>query len=337
MSKPGTSVPWQKLIAPYARADWRKAWVQVANTIPVYLLLWILTMWAAGRSWWLAVLLAIPTAGFMVRTFIIFHDAGHGSFFPSRKANEVIGYVTGILTWTPPHRWWHDHAVHHATAADLDRRGVGDVKTLTVEEYLALPWHRKVIYRVMRNPFFMLTVGAFSMFAFVHRIPLPGNGRRERASVWWTNLALALWAALWIALFGWRAYLLTQVCVLAFGTSAGVWLFYVQHNFDGTYWTRHKEWSFFEAAMKGSSYYKLPAILQWITGNIGFHHIHHLSPKVPNYNLPCCHAENPEFQIEPLTIRKSLRSLRYRLWDERAREMVGWEAIRRYKLQNSPT
>ncbi|RMF50561.1 MAG: fatty acid desaturase [Anaerolineae bacterium] len=337
MSTQKKPVPWQKLIAPYAKADWRKAWMQVLNTIPVYLILWTLTIWAANKTWWLGVLLAIPTAGFMIRTFIIFHDAGHGSFFPSRKANDIIGFITGVLTWTPSHRWWHDHAIHHATAGDLDRRGVGDVKTLTVEEYLALPWERKLFYRLFRAPIFMFTIGSFSVFAFVHRIPFPHNGRREKASVWWTNLALLFWCAFWIALFGWRAFLITQVCVLAFGTSAGVWLFYVQHNFDGTYWTRHENWSFFDAAMKGSSYYKLPPILQWITGNIGFHHIHHLSPKVPNYNLARCHAEVPEFQVEPLTIRKSLRSLRYRLWDERARKMVGWEAIKRYKLQNSPT
>ncbi len=328
------SVPWQKLLKPYKRADWRLAWRQVLNTVPPYLALWVLTLWnaAAGR-WWLAVPLAVLTDGFMVRTFILFHDCGHGSFFPSRRANEVFGFIAGVLTFTPSHRWWHDHAVHHATAGDLDRRGTGDVMTLTVEEYLSLPWHRKLAYRIMRHPLILFTIGAFLVFAVFQRFFSPKDGRREKWSVIWTNLALVGWAGLWIWLFGWRAYLFSQLLVLALASSAGVWLFYVQHNFPGSYWARHDEWDFYRAALEGSSFYQLPPVLQWISGNIGFHHIHHMSPKVPNYRLPQCYAENPEFHVKPLTLKGSLACLRLRLWDERSREMVGWEAIRTYRLR----
>ncbi len=330
------SVPWQKLLRPYKRADWRRAWQQVLNTIPPFLALWVATLWAAAHArWWLAVLLAVLSAAFMVRTFILFHDCGHGSFFPSRKANEALGFVTGVLTFTPSYRWWHDHAIHHATAGDLDRRGTGDVLTLTVDEYLALPWHRKLAYRVMRNPLILFTVGAFLVFAVVQRFFSPRDGRREKWSVIWTNLALVAWASFWVWLFGWRAYLFAQLLTLSLAASAGVWLFYVQHNFPGTYWARHADWDFYRAALEGSSFYQLPPVLQWFSGNIGFHHIHHISPKVPNYFLPQCYAENPAFHVRPLTLSESLKCLRLRLWDEHSREMVGWEAIRKYRLHRA--
>lgn len=327
------SIPWQKLLQPYKKSDWRKAWIQVANTIPPFLVLWVLTVWSVKISLWLTIPLAILTAGFMMRTFILFHDAGHGSFFPSQRANEILGFITGILTFTPSYRWWHEHAIHHATAGDLDRRGTGDVLTLTVEEYLALPWYRKVGYRIMRNPFILFTIGSFLVFTVFHRFFKASDGRREKWSVVWTNLGLVGWAALWIWLFDWKAYLIAEALMLAVASSVGVWLFYVQHNFPGSYWMRHEEWDFFRAALQGSSFYKLPPVLQWISGNIGFHHIHHLSPKVPNYHLPQCHFSNPVFQVKPLTIKESLRCLQLRLWDEQSRQMVGWKVLKRYKLK----
>lgn len=327
------SIPWQQLLKPYKRSDWRKAWIQVGNTIPPFLVLWVLTLWSVSVSLWLTIPLSILTAGFMVRTFILFHDAGHGSFFPSKHANEIFGFIAGVLVFTPSHRWWHEHAIHHATAGDLDRRGTGDVLTLTVEEYLALPWPRKVGYRIMRNPFILFTIGAFLVFAVFHRFFKFSEGRREKWSVIWTNLALVLWAVLWSVIFGWQAYLISQVLVLAVSSSVGVWLFYVQHNFPGSYWARHEEWDFFRAGIQGSSFYKLPPVLQWISGNIGFHHIHHLSPKVPNYLLEACYKSQTVFQVPPLTLKKSLTCLKLRLWDEHNQQMVGWEAIKRYKLQ----
>jgi omega-6 fatty acid desaturase (delta-12 desaturase) len=325
---------WQQIVARYAQADlWRSLW-QVVNTLIPYFALWALMLFSVHVSYWLTLLLAVPTAGFMVRTFIIFHDCGHGSFFKSNWANSFMGTITGILTFTPYFSWRRDHAIHHATAGDLDRRGVGDVKTMTVKEYLAAPWWKKVSYRIFRNPLIMFTIGSFLVFTVVNRFPRPKDGKKERASVWWTNLALALLIGLMIWLVGWKTYLLVQLPVLLLGTSAGVWLFYVQHNFDPTYWERHSKWAFVKAGFEGSSFYKLPGILQWFTGNIGFHHIHHLSPKIPNYKLPECYRENSLFHVTPMTILASLSSLRMRLYDEERRIMVGWDALKRFRQKS---
>ncbi len=324
---PKSAVNWGKRLAPYQKSDTRKSLWQLANTLIPYLALWALMLYSVRLSYWLTLALALPTAGFMVRTFIIFHDCGHGSFFKSKKANLITGIITGILTYTPWHRWWHDHAVHHATVGDLDRRGTGDVYTMTVEEYLAAPWWRKLGYRVMRNPIALLVIGPPIIFAIVQRFPSRKDGPREKASVWWTNLALAALVGALVWLVGWKTFLMVQIPVLMLGTSAGVWLFYVQHNYEGTSWLRHKDWDYYRAALEGSSYYKLPALLNWFTGNIGLHHIHHLGPRIPNYNLPRALRDIPALQIHPLTLRQSLRSLRLRLWDEKNHKMVGWEAV----------
>ena len=322
---------WRQIVARYARPDlWRSIW-QMANTLIPYFALWFLMIYSVHISYWLTLLLAFPTAGFMVRTFIIFHDCGHGSFFKSHKANDAVGIFTGILNFTPYYKWRRDHAIHHATASDLDNRGVGDVKTMTVKEYLEAPWWKKIAYRVFRNPLVMFTLGSFLVFSFVQRVPRKEDRGRELASVWWTNLALAVEITLLCLLVGWRTYLLVQLPVLFIGTSVGVWLFYVQHNFDPTYWERHNKWEFVKAGFEGSSFYKLPAILQWFSGNIGFHHIHHLSPKIPNYKLPKCYKENPIFHVPPMTIPASLSSLRMRLYDEEKRMMVGWNALKHYR------
>jgi omega-6 fatty acid desaturase (delta-12 desaturase) len=265
----------------------------------------------------------------MVRVFIIFHDCGHSSFFKSRRANDITGVITGLLTLTPYQHWRHDHAIHHATAGDLDRRGVGDVQILTVEEYLALPPLKRAAYRIFRHPLVMFTVGSFLVFVLFHRFPRPKAGRRERWSVYWTNLALAGIIAALIYLVGWKAFLLIQIPIQLIACSVGVWLFYVQHNFEDTYWVRHDQWDFFKAGLKGSSYYQLPAVLQWFSGNIGFHHIHHLNARIPNYLLPKCYREQPIFHVRPLTLFSSLRSLRLRLWDEAAGRMVGFEVLRK--------
>jgi len=326
---------WHEIVARYARADLGHSLWQMVNTLVPYFALWYLMIYSVHISYWLTLLLSIPTAGFMVRTFIIFHDCGHGSFFKSQKANAALGIFTGILTFTPYFEWRHAHAIHHATASDLDRRGVGDVKTMTVKEYLAASWWEKVAYRVLRNPLVMFTIGSFLEFTVFQRFPGPNGGKRERASVWWTNLALVILIGLLIWLVGWKTYLLVQLPVLLLGTSAGVWLFYVQHNFDPTYWARHNKWEFVKAGFEGSSYYQLPAILQWFTGNIGFHHIHHLSPKIPNYKLPKCYKENPIFHVPPMTILASLSALRMRLYDEERHSMVGWEALKQYQRKTA--
>ena len=312
----------------YQQPDaWRSAW-QLANTLLPNLALLYLMYLSLQVSYLLTLALSVLTAGFMARTFIIFHDCGHGSFFKSRKANEVTGIICGILTLTPYHYWRHSHAMHHATAGDLDRRGTGDVMTLTVEEFRSLSRLRQWYYRAFRHPLTLFTYGAFLNFTVGHRFYKPGTGLRERRSVLYTNLILAALIAGIIALIGWKAYLMIHVPVVFFMSSIGVWMFYVQHNFEGTYWERHDNWDYFRAGLQGSSFYRLPRVLQWFTGNIGFHHIHHLNSRIPNYFLPRCYRENPIFHVRPLTLRSSLRSLRLRLWDEKSKGMVGFEALK---------
>jgi len=324
---------WQGIVSKYAFPEtWRSVW-QIANSIIPFFVGWYLMYRSLAIGYWLTLLLAVPTAGFMVRLFIIFHDCCHGSFFKTIKANDRLGLVLGVVVLTPFYQWKHSHAIHHATAGDLDRRGVGDVYTMTVEEYLAAPWYKKLGYRIMRSPLILFTVGSFIVFTVTHRFFEKESGKRERSSVIWTNIAIAAVVGWLMIEIGWAAFLLVEVPILLIACGAGVWLFYVQHNFDPTYWERHASWEFFNAGMDGSSFYKLPKVLQWFTGNIGFHHIHHLSPRIPNYKLEECHKENPVFQIEPLTFRDSLKSLFFRLWDEKEKMLVGWNALKKYKMQ----
>lgn len=321
-------VRWQAIVAKYSTPDlWRSVW-QVVNSVGPFLIMWYVMYLSLNVSYWLTLLLALPTAGLMVRIFIIFHDCGHGSFFKSQKVNDLVGFWMGVLIFTPYLNWRYAHAIHHATSGDLDRRGVGDVLTLTVEEYMALPWNKKLGYRIMRNPYFLFTIGAFFLFAVLHRFWDKNAGPRERAGVVWTNLTLLAIGTVLCILIGWQAFLLVQLPLLCLSASSGVWLFYVQHNFDGMYWQRHDKWEYFKAGMEGSSFYKLPRILQWFTGNIGFHHIHHLSPKIPNYKLEQAFKENQIFQIKPVTIWTSFKSLTYRLWDEEKKKLVGFNAVR---------
>jgi omega-6 fatty acid desaturase (delta-12 desaturase) len=321
---------WQQIVRRYARPNLRRAiWQTVTSLLP-YFVLFYLALRSVEVSFWLTLPLAVLTAGFLVRTFIIFHDCGHGSFFKSQRANDWLGIATGILAFTPYHRWKHYHAIHHATSGDLDRRGGGDVYTMTVREYLRAPWWMKVGYRVMRNPFAMFVIGPMLMFVVVERIP-PLRGKRDIASVWWTNAALAAIVAGMVLAFGWRAYLTVQLLVLFFGAGAGVWLFYVQHNFEDVYWERHDKWDYFRASLQGSSFYKLPRVLQWFSGNIGFHHIHHLGAKIPSYNLPMAYRDNPLFHVRPLTLLSSLKSLNLRVYDEANRRLAGWEVLRLYQ------
>jgi acyl-lipid omega-6 desaturase (Delta-12 desaturase) len=334
-SQKAGSIRWQTLVAPYAKSDTRRSLVMLANTLVPYFLLWGLMIWSIRISYWITLGLAVLAAGFLMRTFIIFHDCGHGSYFKSKKANDVVGSITGFLNFTPYYRWKHDHAIHHATAGDLDRRGVGDVFTMTVQEYLSAPWWKKAGYRVMRNPFFLFGVAPLSVFLITQRIPVPWQGKRERASIWWTNLALVVEIVLLCWLLGWKTYLMIQLPIIWISSTIGIWLFYVQHNFLPSYWERHGNWEFAKAGLQGSSFYQLPALLQWFSGNIGFHHIHHLSPKIPNYNLPRCLEENALFQVQPLTIRSSLKSLSLRLYDEERRIMVGWNGLKFYKTQKA--
>lgn len=320
---------WRTMVAPYQRADLRRSIWQLISSVVPYVLFWALMLVSLRVSYWLTLALAIPTAGFMVRVFIIFHDCGHNSFFKSVKANTWVGRVLGVLVFTAFDYWTRDHAIHHATAGNLDKRGIGDVDTITVEEYLALPPLRRFFYRVMRNPFAIFLVGAPLVFLVAHRIARKGVGRTERLSVIWTNLILTALVLLLGFTIGWKELVLVELPVAMLGTAVGVWMFYVQHQFEGVYWRRAGEWNYLESAMMGASYYRLPRLLQWFTGNIGFHHLHHLAPKIPNYNLEKCQKVNPALANAPtLTLLTSLRSLRLRLYDEASGRLVGYRELK---------
>lgn len=280
-------------------------------------------------SYWLTLALAVPAAGFLVRVFIIFHDCGHGSFFRSRRANDFWGVVTGVLTFTPYRQWRHDHAIHHATSGDLDRRGTGDIWTLTVREYLEGPRWKRVAYRLVRSPIVLFLLAPPYVFLVQHRLPSRASGPRERWSVLWTNVTLVGIVVLMSLAIGFERFLLIQLPVSMIAGAAGVWLFYVQHQFEGADWKRRREWDFVGAALNGSSFYRLPKVLQWFSGNIGFHHIHHLSPAVPNYNLEKCHRAEPLFQsVNAVTLWGSLKSLSFRFWDEQQERLVGYRRLR---------
>jgi omega-6 fatty acid desaturase (delta-12 desaturase) len=277
--------------------------------------------------------LAVPTAGFLLRTFIVFHDCTHGSFFSNRTANKWVGIVCRLIVFTPFHSWRHEHAVHHATAGDLDQRGMGDVDTLTVAEYLGLSWLGRLGYRLMRNPFVMLGLGPLWAMMLEPRL-VPGWARRRFwRQILATDLALFAVIAGLVLLMGWRAVLLVQLPSAMLAGAIGIWLFYVQHQFEGVYWERNGDWSHQDSALRGSSYLKLPKVLQFFTGNIGLHHVHHLSPRIPNYNLQRAHDENPVFHDVPtLTLWGGIQTLRLKLYDEARAQLVGFSALRHRRL-----
>jgi omega-6 fatty acid desaturase (delta-12 desaturase) len=328
---------WKVIVARYQRpALWRGIW-QILNTVVPYAGLWYLMYLSLSVSYWLTVPIALLAGGFLVRVFIIFHDCGHGSFFKSRLANDVLGIITGVLCFTPYYRWRWEHAVHHSSSGDLDRRGTGDVWTLTVQEYLEASRWKRFSYRLARNPVVLFVLAPLVLFLIVERIPNGEGGRREQLSVHVTNLLILCIAIGLSSVFGWKTYLIFQLALVMIAGSAGVWLFYVQHQFEGVYWERRERWDYVKAALKGSSFYKLPKILQWFSGNIGFHHIHHLSPRIPNYHLEKCHRAEPLFQtVKAVTLFSSLKSLGFRLWDEQRGKMVGYSALARVRAQTDP-
>jgi acyl-lipid omega-6 desaturase (Delta-12 desaturase) len=322
---PADNSMWKRIVARYEKPALARSMWQAANTVVCYGALWYAMYRSLAISYWIMFALAIPAAGFLVRLFIIFHDCGHGSFFRSRKANDALGVITGILVFTPYYQWRHMHAIHHATSGDLDRRGTGDVWTLTVQEYLAASRWRRFAYRLARNPVVLFGIAPLFLVVVGQRFPWRKADNRERSNVFWTSMAILGMAVLLSWQLGIQAYLVIQATVLMIAGSVGVWLFYVQHQFEGAYWERRDRWDYVTAALHGSSFYKLPRLLQWFTGNIGFHHIHHLSPGIPNYNLEECYRADVLFQAVPrITLLSSLKSLTYRLWDEERRAWVGY-------------
>jgi omega-6 fatty acid desaturase (delta-12 desaturase) len=332
-----TSV-WKNLVAKYQTPHtWKSIW-QLCNSLIPFFILWYLMVLTIEINYGLTLLLALPTAGFLVRLFIIQHDCGHGSFFDSRKANDLVGLFCSLFTLTPYYYWQKSHAIHHANAGNLEHRGIGDVYTMTVNEYLQQSGWGKLRYRLYRHPFILFGLIPTFLFVVLQRVPTSQATamKRVEASVHWTNLAIALLAGGMIWLVGWQAFLLIHTPVVVIASSIGAWLFFIQHQFEDAYWASNETWDYTLAALQGSSYYKLPKILQWFTGNIGFHHIHHLSPRIPNYLLERCHDENPMFQeTVVLTLRSSLKSIFLSLWDEEQRKLIGFHHLKQRQLKLS--
>lgn len=328
--KATAAVPrWQDLIKKYQTPDNRRSIQQVITSLLPFVGMWFLMYQSLSVSYWLTLLLALPTAGFLTRTFIIQHDCGHGSFFKSSKANDWVGTVCGFITMIPYHQWRHEHAMHHATSGDLSRRGVGDISTLTVNEYLALSKWGRLQYRLYRSTPVLLLLGPIYAFVLQHRFVRKDSRKPAARNVYLTNAVLfTIWGTLCLTI-GVKAFLMIWLPITMISGALGIWLFYVQHQYENTYWRSGEEWDYVTAAVMGSSFLKLPRLLQWFTGNIGFHHIHHLSPKIPNYKLEQCHNETPMFQeAVVLNIRQALKTASLRLWDEQHQKMVGFAALK---------
>ncbi|MDF2958325.1 MAG: fatty acid desaturase [Paenibacillus sp.] len=328
---------WRKDIASYERPHMKHSVWQIINTVVPFFLLWYIAYLSLSVSYWLTLALAIVAGGFLIRTFIIFHDCCHKSFFKNRLANDIVGTITGIMTCCPYNQWRHSHSVHHATSGNLDKRGTGDIWTLTVDEYLSSSALRKLVYRLYRNPFFMFIVGPIYIFLIDYRFNRKRASLKERINTYITNVGIVGVAGLLCWMFGWKEFLLVQGPIFMISGMAGIWLFYVQHQFEETYFEEEKQWDYVKAAMQGSSFYKLPKILHWITGNIGFHHIHHLSPRVPNYYLEKVHNTNPRLQdVQTITLLSSLQSLRFRVWNEHSKKFIGFKDIKRFTIKSGP-
>ncbi len=323
---------WVSGLKKFEKPNAGKAAVQLIDTLIPYLALLVLmylTMrW--GLPYWITFLLAVPAGALLVRIFIFFHDCGHGSYVASELGRQIIGNITGVLTFSSFANWRHEHGIHHSTSGNLDRRGVGDVWTMTADEYVASTPFRRFRYRLFRNPLIMFGLGPFFIFVLGQRWPGRGTGRKQMLSILLTDLVIAGIVTAASLTIGIKAYLLIQMPVMLLGGAGGVWLFYVQHQFDPAYWARTEEWESMDAAMQGSSYYKLPKLLQWISGNIGFHHIHHLRPRIPNYNLQECLNQTPELQLsDPLRLWPSLRSVRLKVWDEKRKLLLTFRELTR--------
>ncbi|MDY0407651.1 fatty acid desaturase [Virgibacillus soli] len=319
----------RKSVMPYAKSNTKASIIQLINTMLPFFVLWYLAYQSLAVSIWLTLALAVVASGFVIRIFIIFHDCTHMSFFNNGKANRIVGTITGIITLFAFEKWKRNHAIHHATSSNLDKRGTGDVWVMTVEEYIGASFWLKIAYRLYRNPIIMFGFGPLYLFLISNRFNRKGARRKERLNTYLINLSIIVIYALLIWAIGWQAFLIVQVPILFISGSLGIWLFYVQHQFEDSYFENESEWDYVKAAVDGSSYYKLPKIIQWLTGNIGFHHVHHLAPRVPNYNLEKAHESTPPLQkATTITLASSLKSIRFRLYDEDNKNFISFKEVK---------
>ncbi|MFD2638118.1 fatty acid desaturase [Piscibacillus salipiscarius] len=326
----------KKSMKQFEQSDAKASVWQIINTIPPVFILWYLAYASLSVSIWLSLACTVVAAGFVVRTFIIFHDCGHGSFFKNRKANHIIGTITGIITMFPYEKWRREHAIHHATSSNLDKRGTGDVWIMTVEEYVNASKLERFQYRLYRNPFVMFVLGPLYLFLVTNRMNRKEAKKNEIRNTYLTNVSIVALVTVLILLVGWQSFLMVHLPIMFVSGSLGIWLFYVQHQFEDSYFEDEEEWDYVKAAIDGSSYYKLPRVLQWITGNIGYHHVHHLSPKVPNYNLEDAHESTPPLQqATTITVKSSLKSIRFRLFDETNKKFVSFKEVKTLLNQGS--
>jgi len=319
---------WLKVLSPFREPKLGRSIAELAITVVPFFALWLLMWISLDYSYWLCLLLAVPAAGFLVRLFMIQHDCGHGSFFRRRRANDWVGRLIGVLTLTPYGHWRHAHAIHHATSGNLDERGIGDVDTLTVREFEQLSTWRQRVYRLLRNPFFLLGIAAPYLFVLHYRVPAKLMWSKKEAwrSTMATNLAIASLIGLAIAAVGVRDFLLIQMPITWLASSIGVWLFFVQHQFEDGHWEKAGEWNVHTAAVHGSSHLHLPAVLRWFTANIGVHHVHHLSSRIPSYRLGEVLRAYAELDgVNRITLKDTIGCFRLALWDEDRNRLVSFQ------------
>lgn len=321
-----------RILAAYGQSSVRSATFQLSTTLALFAASWMAMLASLAGPYWITLLLSVPTGLLVVRLFILQHDCGHGSFLPSQRANNIIGSILGLITLMPYLYWRKTHAIHHATSGDLDRRGFGDVTTITVREYLGRNRVARLSYRLYRNPLVLLIVGPLYQFVLKHRFPfdLPFSWKREWGSIIKNNIALAVVLTIVWNTIGIGALLAIQLPVIMVSGALGVYLFYVQHQYEDTYWRFHEAWDYYEAGMLGSSYLAMPRLAHWFTGNIGFHHIHHVNSRIPNYRLPACYSENAELhRVTTFSLMSGLKTLFLTLWDEDSHKLIGFRQLKK--------
>lgn len=329
MSKEKTA-QLHKSVRPYTFADNKKSIIQMLNTILPLFICWTLAYVSISYSILLALVFTILASGLIIRTFIIFHDCTHGSFFHNKKLNDTIGTITGVLTMFPYEKWKREHAIHHASSSNLDARGVGDIWVMTIDEYEEASKWQRFVYRLYRNPIILFGLGPIYLVLISGRFNRKGARKKERNNTYLTNILIVLFCGTIAFFVGWQSFLIVQVVSVYVAASLGIWLFYIQHTFEDSYFEEESEWDYVKAAVDGSSYYKLPRLFQWLTGNIGYHHVHHLAPRVPNYNLEEAHESTPPLhQATTITFKTSLESLKYRVYDPKNKVFITFRETKR--------